>query len=66
VKQTIQDQLIASIQNLKILIRKAGLASKGLITRLNGLLATCHEYIFELFNSMNQCQRVPLPSPCHV
>ena len=39
-KQTIQDQLIAAIQNLKILIRKAGFASARLLTLLNRLL-TC-------------------------
>ena len=37
-KQTIQDQLIAAIQNLKILIRKAGFASARLIGLLEELL----------------------------
>jgi len=38
-KQTIQDQLIAAIQNLKILIRKAGLTSFALTNFLKRLLA---------------------------
>ena len=37
-KQTIQDQLIAAIQNLKILIRKAGFASSALTNFLKRLL----------------------------
>ena len=36
-KQTIQDQLIAAIQNLKILLRKTGTASRALIAVLKGL-----------------------------
>ena len=36
-KQTIQDQLIATIQNLKILLRKAGSASRPLITVIESL-----------------------------
>lgn len=37
-KQTIQDQLIAAIQNLKILLRKAGSTSPSLITSIKRLL----------------------------
>jgi transposase len=36
-KQTIQDQLIAAIQNLKILLRKTGKASRALTSLLQGL-----------------------------
>jgi len=36
-KQTIQDQLIATVQNLKILLRKAGSASRPLITVIESL-----------------------------
>ena len=38
-KQAIQDQLIAAIQNLKILLRKAGSASRSLITVIESLCA---------------------------
>ena len=41
-KQTIQDQLIAAIQNLKILLRKAGSASRPFITVIESLCSALH------------------------
>jgi IS5 family transposase len=49
-RQTIQDQLIAAIQNLKILIRKAGFASGGLTRLLKSLLAVLHLVVSHQLN----------------
>ena len=50
-KQTIQDQIIASIQNLKILIRKAGFISTRLIAALEGLLTDLRLLVVSQFHS---------------
>ena len=48
-KQTIQDQLIAAIQNLKILIRKADFTSARLVAMLKRLLRTLHRPLAHQF-----------------
>jgi transposase len=50
-KQTIQDQLIAAIQNLKILIRKGGFASARLIAALATLRKALRSLTFTHFYS---------------
>jgi len=58
-KQTIQDQIIAAIQNLKILIRKADSTSRQLIAQFNSLLVAMSDIISSLWDT----HAVSLPSP---
>jgi len=55
-KQTIQDQLIAALQNLKILIRRGGFASAPWLRRLARLWRALHQlttdYLLSISNSL--------------
>ena len=53
-KQTIQDQLIAALQNLKILIRKAGSAPLPLANSLNHLWVALSQSISRQFNPSHE------------
>ena len=56
VKQTIQDQIIAALQNLNILIRKAVFTSAGLITSIKKLsVLLSHAISMRISNFATTC-----------